>query len=80
MYLGTRSLHGVGISGTRSFVGGSLVPFWGVGIFGTSSISGISSPISFWRVGTGADPGFGQGGASASEAKSCQCSEVESHE
>ena len=28
---------------------------------------------------TGADPGFGQGGP-ASEAKSCRCSEVESHE
>ena len=28
---------------------------------------------------SGADPGFGQGGAPASEAESCQCSEVESH-
>ena len=27
---------------------------------------------------SGADPGFGQGGAPASEAKSCRCSEVES--
>ena len=28
---------------------------------------------------SGADPGFGQGGAPASEAQSCRCSEVESH-
>ena len=28
---------------------------------------------------SGADPGFGQGGA-GSEAESCQCSKVESHE
>ena len=28
----------------------------------------------------GADPGFGQGGAPASEAESCQCSEAESRE
>ena len=26
---------------------------------------------------TGADPGFGQGGAPASEAESCRCSEAE---
>ena len=29
---------------------------------------------------TGADPGFGQGGAPGSEAESCRCSEAESHE
>ena len=29
---------------------------------------------------TGADPGFGQGGGSASEAESCRCSEAESCE
>ena len=29
---------------------------------------------------TGADPGFGQGGAPASEAESCRHSEAESHE
>ena len=31
-------------------------------------------------VCSGADPGFGQGGTPASEAESCQCSEVESRE
>ena len=31
-------------------------------------------------LSTGADPGFGQGGAPASEAKSCRHSEVELHE
>ena len=29
---------------------------------------------------SGADPGFGQGGAPASEAESCRCSEAESCE
>ena len=29
---------------------------------------------------SGADPGFGQGGAPASEAESCRRSEAESHE
>ena len=31
-------------------------------------------------LNSGADPGFGQGGAPGPEAESCQRSEVESHE
>ena len=32
------------------------------------------------EIAPGADPGFGQGGAPASEAESCRCSEAESLE
>ena len=33
-----------------------------------------------FKVKSGADPGFGQGGAPGPEAESCQCSEAESRE
>ena len=37
-------------------------------------------PQGSFRVAAGADPGFGQGGAPASEAESCRHSEAESCE
>ena len=40
----------------------------------------IRSKLTFQNTITGADPGFGQGGAPASEAESCRHSEVESRE
>ena len=37
-------------------------------------------PRDLYSIETGADPGFGQGGAPASEAESCPRSKAESHE
>ena len=49
--------------------------------FGISPLfTKLTKPRSAAAHGTGADPGFSQGGAPASEAKSCRCSEAESHE
>ena len=43
------------------------------------SLARVHLDIMF-RLHTGADPVFGQGGAPASEAESCRCSKVESRE
>ena len=48
--------------------------------FKTCSIRCLSIILTVWVYYPGADPGFGQGGAPASEAESCRHSEAESHE
>ena len=49
---------------------------WGCKNFGWKCLRAQALAL----VPTGADPGFGQGGAPASEAKSCRRSEAELHE
>ena len=53
--------------------------FWFDYLWPITTIKIITEQVSSMDI-SGADPGFGQGGSPASEAKSCRCSKAEPHE